>query len=64
SQALLQAETPPDLLGRVGSTVMSFAFASQVVGLLLSGVLEKLAGIRNVFLLIAALLSLQVAAGA
>ncbi|MDX2153197.1 MAG: MFS transporter [Bryobacteraceae bacterium] len=64
SQTLIQSETPPELLGRVGSTVMSVAFASQVVGLLLSGVLEHWVGIRNVFLLIAGLLTLQVAAGA
>ncbi len=59
TQVLLQSETPPELLGRVGSTVMSVAFASQVVGLVVSGKLEHLVGIRNVFLLIAGLLVVQ-----
>jgi MFS family permease len=49
SQTMMQQETPPALLGRVGSTVMSVVFAAQVSGLVLSGILAQAIGVRNVF---------------
>jgi MFS family permease len=55
AQTLLQAETPPALVGRVSSTSMSVVFFGQVLGLVLSGVLANLVGVRMVFLLSAAL---------
>jgi DHA3 family macrolide efflux protein-like MFS transporter len=55
AQTLLQAETPPPLVGRVSSTSMSVAFFGQVLGLVMSGFLATLVGVRMVFLLSAAL---------
>ena len=49
SQTLIQQETPHELMGRVGSTVMSVIFTAQIAGLLLSGVLAELTSIRRVF---------------
>ncbi len=51
SQTLIQGETPPELLGRVGSTVMSAIFTAQIAGLLLSGVLAEFTSVRRVFAL-------------
>jgi DHA3 family macrolide efflux protein-like MFS transporter len=39
SQTMIQQETPPALMGRVGSTVMSVIFTAQIAGLVLSGIL-------------------------
>lgn len=63
SQTKMQEETPPELLGRVGSTVMSAIFASQIAGLVLSGILAEQIGVRSVFALCAALLALLIGAG-
>ena len=49
SQTLIQQETPHELMGRVGSTVMSVIFTAQIAGLLLSGVLAEFTSIRRVF---------------
>ena len=49
AQVLIQGETPPALMGRVGSTVMSFIFGSQILGLVLSGFLAARIGVREVF---------------
>jgi DHA3 family macrolide efflux protein-like MFS transporter len=35
AQTLMQQETPPELMGRVGSTFMSCVFTAQILGLLL-----------------------------
>jgi predicted MFS family arabinose efflux permease len=55
AQTLLQRETPPAMIGRVSSTNISVAFFAQILGLVLSGVLADLFGVRAVFFLCAAL---------
>jgi MFS family permease len=55
AQTLLQRETPHDMIGRVSSTNISVAFLAQIVGLVLSGVLADLFGVRTVFFLCAGL---------
>ena len=63
SNTLVQAETPPALMGRVGSTMMSLVFSAQIGGLLLSGFLANRIGVRHVFALCAVLLVVLMAAG-
>lgn len=58
AQTLMQQETPPSMLGRVSSSFMSVFSLAQVLGLLLSGRLAVWFGIRAVFLLCAAALTL------
>ena len=60
---LMQQETPPALIGRVGSTMMSVIFGAQIAGLVLSGLLADRIGVRNVFAACAILLILLTAAG-
>ena len=55
AQTLMQQETPPKLMGRISSTVMSVVFFAQLIGLALSGVLAQGVGVRAVFFLCAAL---------
>jgi MFS family permease len=55
ASTLIQRETPPDMLGRVGSTNASVVFMGQILGLAASGVLAELVGVRMVFFLCAAL---------
>ena len=55
ASTLIQRETPPDMLGRVGSTNASVVFLGQILGLAVSGVLAELVGVRAVFFLCAAL---------
>ena len=55
AQTLIQRETPPDMLGRVGSTNASVIFLGQILGLAVSGVLAEIVGVRTVFFLCAAL---------
>jgi DHA3 family macrolide efflux protein-like MFS transporter len=55
ASTLIQRETPPDMLGRVGSTNSSVIFLGQIVGLAVSGVLAQFLGVRTVFFLCAAL---------
>ena len=55
AQTLMQQETPPELMGRISSSVMSVVFFAQVLGLVLSGVLAQALGVRTVFVLCAAL---------
>jgi len=62
AQTLLQRETPHEMIGRVSSTNISMAFLAQIVGLLLSGILADLFGVRMVFVLCAGL-ALAMAAG-
>jgi len=62
AQTLLQRETPHAMIGRVSSTNISVAFFAQIIGLLLSGVLADLFGVRTVFFVCAAL-ALALAAG-
>ena len=62
AQTLIQRETPPDMLGRVGSTNTSVILLGQILGLAVSGLLAELLGVRLVFFLCAAL-SIALAAG-
>ena len=55
ASTLIQRETPPDMLGRVGSTNASVVFLGQILGLAVSGVLAELVGVRTVFYLCTAL---------
>jgi MFS transporter, DHA3 family, macrolide efflux protein len=50
AQTMSQQETPPPLMGRVSSTFMSLILLSQVLGLLLSGYLAKIMGVRALFI--------------
>jgi MFS family permease len=63
SQTLVQQETPPELMGRVGSTLMSAIFTAQILGLVLSGVLAQHTSIRRVFLFCTVLLGALIIAG-
>jgi MFS family permease len=60
---MIQQETPPALMGRVGSTNMSVIFAAQIVGLVLSGLLADRVGVRHVFLYCAVMLLVLIAVG-
>jgi MFS family permease len=63
SQTMIQGETPPAMLGRVGSTVMSVIFSAQIAGLTLSGILAEHTSVRRVFLICTVMLALLIAAG-
>jgi MFS family permease len=63
SQTLFQQATPPELLGRVGSTFMSIIFAAQISGLILSGLLTRYIGVRQVFALCAVMLVVLITVG-
>jgi len=56
AQTLIAQETPPAMMGRVGSTVMSAVFSAQILGLILSGVLTEHISVRGVFALCTAML--------
>jgi predicted MFS family arabinose efflux permease len=57
AQTLLQHETPPDMLGRVSSSMMSSLAFAQVIALLGAGPVAQSAGIRTLFFGSAALLA-------
>jgi MFS family permease len=63
SQTLVQQETPPELMGRVGSTLMSAIFTAQILGLTLSGILAQYTSIRRVFLFCTIMLATLIVAG-
>ena len=63
AQTLIQAETPPALMGRVGSTVMSVIFSAQIAGLILSSILADRFSVRTIFAICTVLLLLLLAAG-
>jgi MFS transporter, DHA3 family, macrolide efflux protein len=63
SQTLFQQATPPELMGRVGSTFMSIIFTAQISGLILSGILTQHIGVRQVFALCAVMLVILIAVG-
>jgi DHA3 family macrolide efflux protein-like MFS transporter len=63
SQTLFQKATPPELMGRVGSTFMSIIFTAQISGLILSGLLTQHIGVRQVFALCAGMLIVLMAVG-
>jgi DHA3 family macrolide efflux protein-like MFS transporter len=63
AQTLLQRETPHAMIGRVSSTNISVAFLAQIIGLLLSGALADVFGVRTVFFVCAGLALALAAAG-
>ncbi len=63
AQTMIQQETPRELMGRVGSTVMSCVFSAQILGLLLSGALAQFTTVRIVFAICAAMVLVLAAAG-
>jgi MFS family permease len=63
AQTLMQRETPPALIGRISSTMMSTVFFAQVAGLFLSGFLAHALGVRAVFILCAVLAWILTGAG-
>jgi MFS family permease len=63
AQTLMQRETPHALMGRISSTVMSVVFFAQLLGLVLSGVLAQILGVRAVFFLCAVLAWVLTGAG-
>jgi len=63
AQTMIQQETPPELMGRVGSTVMSCIFSAQILGLLLSGALAQVTSVRAVFAICAGMLLVLTLAG-
>jgi MFS transporter, DHA3 family, macrolide efflux protein len=63
AQTLLQRETPHDMIGRVSSTNISIAFCAQILGLVLSGHLADMFGVRMVFILCAGLAAAMAAGG-
>jgi MFS family permease len=63
ANVLVQQETPPELMGRVGSTNMSLIFGAQILGLVLSGQVANFIGVRHVFAYCAVMLVVLIAAG-
>ena len=63
AQTLSQQETPHEMMGRVSSSFMSLIALAQVLGLLLSGYLAQILGIRKLFLASALVLALLAAGG-
>jgi MFS transporter, DHA3 family, macrolide efflux protein len=63
ANVLIQQETPPALIGRVGSANMSIIFTAQILGLVLSGLFAEHIGVRHVFGYCAILLVLLTAIG-
>jgi MFS transporter, DHA3 family, macrolide efflux protein len=60
---MMQQETPPALMGRVGSTFMSLIFTAQISGLIISGLVADRIGVRHVFGLCAILLAVLIIVG-
>lgn len=63
TQVMIQQETPPALMGRVGSTVMSTVFTGQILGLVASGLLVQYLGVRRVFGICAGMLVVLIVIG-
>jgi MFS family permease len=63
AQTLMQQETPHAMIGRVSSSFMSLISLAQVTGLLLSGYLAHLLGIRQLFTTAAVALALITVVG-
>ncbi len=63
ASTLIQQETPPALMGRVGSTNMSIIFTAQIFGLVLSGAFANNIGVRHVFAYCAVLMALLALGG-
>jgi MFS family permease len=63
AQTMTQQETPREMVGRVSSSFMSMISLSQAVGLVFSGYLANLLGLRPLFVACAGVLALLAAAG-
>jgi MFS family permease len=63
AQTLMQQETPHALMGRISSAFMSVVVFAQTLGLILSGVLAQVVGVRAVFFLCALLAWVLTAGG-
>lgn len=63
AQTMTQQETPRDMVGRVSSTFMSLIALSQALGLVFSGYLASLLGLRPLFAVCAGVLALLAGAG-
>ena len=63
SQILIQQETPLDMLGRISATASSASFTTQVLGLVLCGVLTEHTSIRIVFVVSTTLLAAIILVG-
>ncbi len=63
SQTMTQQETPAAMLGRVSSVSISLMTVAQLAGVAISGKLAAWMGIRNAYLLLAALLGVVGAGG-
>lgn len=63
AQTLSQQETPQEMMGRVSSSFMSLIGLAQVMGLVLSGYLAQVLGIRQVFLVCGLALGLLAVGG-
>ncbi len=63
TQTLMQQETPQDMLGRVSSSFMAVFSLSQLLGLVLSGSLADIIGLRRLFFFSAVVLALLTGAG-
>jgi MFS family permease len=63
AQTMSQQETPRDMVGRVSSSFMSLISLSQAVGMLFSGYLAHLLGLRPLFVACAVVLALMAGAG-
>ena len=63
SQALMQEETPPQMLGRVGGSMVSVMMASSVAALALAGPIAQGIGIRNLYFASALFLAVIAATG-
>ncbi|HYZ88107.1 MAG TPA: MFS transporter [Myxococcales bacterium] len=63
AQTLSQRDTPPAMQGRVSSTFMALFSLAQVLGMLISGALADLLGIRQLFITCAATVAILASAG-
>jgi len=63
AQTLMQQDTPIQMVGRVSSSFMSLIALCQILGLMLSGYLAHVLGIRNLFKACTVMLLLISAAG-
>ncbi len=63
AQTMSQQETPHDMMGRVSGSFMSLVALSQAVGMLFSGYLAHLLGLRPLFVACAVVLALMAGTG-
>lgn len=63
TQALLQEQTPREMLGRVSSTLLALTSVAQVISMSIAGPAAQEMGIRNLYYLIAGLLLMLAAGG-